>query len=489
MAISMKFWKEKFPGVEESLLAEWLSDMVVKGVSGDEQVDFVQARFDAWKSEDLNEEDDDLNDDFDEEGVEGEDVSSDYDEVYEDKDKEDKDVSLGEIMKSKSSKNEDRNNDYADELDIPFENPDLTKYAVPEDEGELDDEDEGVPVVHEKPVFGKVPQPAFMRAKDEMVTKRISMEDYEEVTIRPFKPVLDTIRNDITMLAKLASNIEVAGLPPYMQYKPYIINHPVKYLENSTATIFVVNEANPSRLDKRVIPLAQAVEVTRLIAEQGFLEEAFLNYEEVTRVFEKDREALANLVFILEHYAESKQVVPFELSVPKKVLVDSIDKSFKEIESLITKNVIAQLSGLRNDLQGEMGSVGDLVEKNMMRFDTNIQDAVTKVLWKVKTDVESTNMEDIKKSLLWLNNKRAAAYRYGAVATAVMSVLLNDLEALLIEHDFMFDKIKKPRVYDYNEIKKRLFYKKENTISLAIPLLERANLIKVYKNKLFSLSL
>ena len=480
MAFVLKEWKEKFPGVPESELYAWLSDIAVKGVPKDEEEDFVEKRFQEWKSGGGELEHDDAGG-----KLESSDTSDDsYDEeMYGSDEKDEK--SVGEVFKEnvENTKVEDEGEVYDD---IPFENPDLSSFDVPEEDDDDGDDDEGLV---EEPVSITPPKrrPRFSY-EDEMVTKKISLRDFNEIT-KPFKSVLDKLKYDGDALMELANSIDENNAPPYMLLRNYVINHKIKEADSVTVPLTMVNESDPSGLVLRSIPLSEAKEVARGVAEVGHIQKSFDNFITIIDRYDKLRVQMTSLIYILEFYCENKDVPPFELSVPKKVLVDSIDKSFKEIEGLITKNVIAQLKELRSDLGGELGSVSELVEKNMTRFDSNIQEAVTKVLWKVKTDVESTNLEDIKKSLLWLLNRRTLSYKYGGVATAVMSVLLNDFEELLIGHDFKFDSIKTRRKYTLTELSKRLNYAHHSVLRRAVPDLIRAKLIILYDNKVISLAI
>jgi hypothetical protein len=458
MAIILSEWTEKYPDVPENTIIDWISDLTVAGVPLGEQEEEMKKKYEEYK----------------EKGPEPPKQVT-LPSLAEEIPAEEEPVDLREEIETETKK--ERHS--TDEPDIPFDNPDMNDLDVPEDEYE--DEDEVPEVIIDEPVREK---PSFERP--EMVTKTISIDDYEEI-LKPFKPFLEDIKKDTSTLNKLAAQIDGRYMPPYMQIKQYILNHPIKDPNNTEILLSVISEANPKATEQKYLPITQAVDVTRTLAEQAWFQASLNNYDTITEKMFEDRRALVSLIFILENYAEMKQQSPFELSIPKQVLSDSIETSFKTIKTLITDNVIKEMGVLRKDLQGEMLDVSQIVEKNMTQFDTQIQEAITKVLWKVKTDVESTNLEDIKKSLLYVLNKRSAAYNLGGGATAIITIMLDDLERRLMETGFKLENIKEHRKYTLQELTLKLGYKKATTLIRAIPRLIQRKLIKLYENKTISL--
>lgn len=510
MAIDLKYWKKKYPNVEQAQLVDWLSDMSLKDLSSEDEEEYIRRRAAGEDTNDLTDleeenypeiEDDDIPE-AELEPIPDEEKVADYlmsnpqakkEFLRAVENKEDmsalgakigaqaglsqEEESFLEAARKQQTQERHTNN----EPDIPFTNPDLSDIEVPEEEDFYDDEEDLLESLPKEPLRHKAP---LMR--QEMINRTISVQEYENL-IKPFAPIFADIRKEGAMINKLAQQIDINNLPPYMQIKPYIINHDIKDINKTSLILYVVSEANALRLEKKYVPLSQANDVTRVMAEQDWYDESFDNYDTIIEKLIEDRTALVSLIYILENYCEAKQTSPFELSIPKKLLMESVEQSFDAIKEMITNNVIKEMSTLRKDLQGEMIDVGTVVEKNMTRFDTQIQEAVTKVLWKVKTDVESTNLEDIKKSILFCINKRNATYTLGGVATSIMTVLIDDLELRLIEEQFMLENIKEYNKYTVADLTKRLGYKTASPIIKNIPKLLSRKLIKLYQNKTISL--
>ena len=373
-------------------------------------------------------------------------------------------------------------NAHSDEPDVPFNNPDLTTIDVPDgNQEESDETEEAEPEPEPEP---KPKRPDYYH--DEMIRKTITPE-MQDTILRPFRPFLEDIRKDSGTLNKLAAQIDGRYMPPYMQIKGYIINHPIKDPNNTTVLLSIISESNARRTEQRYINLTQAQDVTRALAEQIHIQASLNNYDAIVEKLMEDRRTLVNLVFILENYCEQKQVSPFELSIPKRALMESVEQSFNAIKGLIITQVVAQLSTLRKDFQGEMGDVRQRVEKSMTLNNAQLQEAVTKVLWKVKTDVEDTNREEMVQALLWSLNKKEITEKLGGAATAVIGIMIDDFLRRLIASEFKLEKVTEQRRYTLTELSKRLGYKGQSNVMVAIQTLLDRNLIKIYENRLYSL--
>jgi hypothetical protein len=495
MAIQLNEWKEKFPDVEEEDLLDWISDMTLRGIEPENYEEYLRQRSkgiyptneelnnpgEQQPAEEPTEEEDD--DDDAEEQVAALEAAIEKGDVDPEDFKKEMERVEAEDFSAAVNNHEEKPRHSVDEPPVPFDNPDMSDIDVPEPELE-DDEDDFEEEDLEPYEPPERPKADFRR--DEMVTKTVTMADYEQL-IQPFRPVLDDIKEDSTTLNKLAAGMDSRNLPPYMQIKSYILNHPIKDPTNTKVRVHMISESNPGMTEQNYVEINRAWDVTRELAAQRHYQEYIDNYDIILEKMMEERRALVSLIFILESYCEAKQASPFELSIPKQVLMDSVQSSFQNIQDLITQNVIKELSQLRGDLAGQLGDVSTLVAQNMGRFDTQIQEAVTKVMWKVKTDVESTNMEDIKKSILYLLNKRSASYNLGGGATAIMCIMLDDLERRLLETGFKFDQIGEHRKYTIQELTRKLGYKKATVLIRAIPQLIKRKLVRMYENKTISL--
>jgi hypothetical protein len=508
MAINIKEWEEKYPDIDKELLMDWISDLVVKGVLLSEHEAEMKKKYDEYKgiepsdtSDNFQEEDSensqalkqeisnneelsatsDTSDTFQEEY--GDDEESEYAENYDEDDDYEDDEELANLESTDDQEPVDLKKEIEQEreeeesLEVPFQNPTLEDIEVPGDE----EDDEPIEIEPEPK-----PRPKPRIPQKEMITKTISMQEYEEIMM-PWRPFFNDIRDDPSTLVKLSNNIDPRRLPPYMQMKSYLLNHPIKEISNSTVQIEVISETNPRFTEPKQVNIAEAHEITKMMAGAWHVETAAQNFDKIIYKMMEERKSLTSLIYILELYAEMKQQSPFEFNIPKELLTKSINNSFETIKTLITQNVVAEMGLLRKDLQGEMVDVGSIVENNMVKFDTQIQEAVTKVMWKVKTDVENTNMEDIKRTILWILNKRSSSYNLGGAATAIITILLDDLERRLLETGFKLDSISEHRKYTVKELTYKLGYKGQSNVIKAISLLAQRKLVKIYQNKTISL--
>jgi len=276
-------------------------------------------------------------------------------------------------------------------------------------------------------------------------------------------------------------------MPPYMQIKQFILNHPIKDSNNTNVLISIISESNAKRLEQKWVNINQAIDVTRALLTDAWWEAGFNNYDIITEKLMEERRAMTSLIYVLENYCEQKQTSPFELSIPKGALMDSVKASFQDIKELITENVVKEIGTLRKDLKGEGVDVRQIVEARLTQDSALIQEAINTIAWKVKTDVDNTNLEDINQKLLWcLSKKKIAEKLGGAAAAGVLGGMTDDLIEKLIATKYKVD-FTNQRKYTITELTNRFGYKSQSNVMVAISLLLKAKLIKVYANKTYSL--
>lgn len=327
----------------------------------------------------------------------------------------------------------------------------------------------------------------FQARDEDFVTKEVGLEEYERV-LKPWKPYFDMVKEEPQLLIKLAQTIDVYKHPPYAQIRDTIVNNSIKDPAMSKVVLFTTDPERPDRLVQRFIPLTQAREVTRNIVEQGFFQAAINNYDAMNERYEQDRAALVSNIYLLEIYCETKQQSPFKFMIPKEQLSSTVVEAFKGIERLINDLVVHELSTMRVELKGEMVDVSKVVENNMGRFDTQIREAVERVIYKVKTDIEATNVEDIKHSTLSILNYRNMAYKLQSTASiAVLNVMLDDLERRYLLQDFKVDKSVEPRRYTLSEIEKKFGHPHGGWVGKSVKKLAMNKLVIIYRDSTFSL--
>ena len=372
---------------------------------------------------------------------------------------------------------------------LPYDNPDPRQF-ISEQEAteEMPPATDKVGTLKEymaKSFPGGFTQP---RKTDDFVTTTYSQEQFM-TALKPYGLFLNRIKNEPMLLIDLARSTDIYNHPPYMQLRPIIINNGILDLANTKVLLNVIDEEIPDRTVQRYIPLPDAWMMTRRLVEQNYLTSAMLNYDSIIeKILNAVIPALQANISLLSIYCETKKQSPFEVSIPRMQLASSIMEAFEDIKRIIQEQLVKELANLRTDMAGELLDVHSIVEKNFGKFDIQIREAIETVMWKVKTDIDATNKEDIKRVDLYTSNKLTASFSLGAPAVAVMAVMVNDLKTMIAAKDYKTDEIKEYRRYTSLEIQKKLHYTQSTVITKAIIQLYNNKLIILYKDKTFQLS-
>ena len=534
MAIDINSWLEKLPGVEHRTVVGWIHEIATKGYTTVQMEQYVMDKYfiqitqddkkktlainqfkkkwnmdpitgeelpqlesDPQESEpedtpvslDQAEEDSpEFEEDFQPTFPEQEDVPpprSGYDdenpEDDDDDDGEDLDDDLRpELLDVPDAEEPDESDD------LPYDNPDLGELDIGEDEREAVDPSQIMAQMRRH-----MPRRPAIRAerRDEMVTQSLTLSQYNEA-MRPYKPFFDMFKEEGDLLVRYAKSVDMNNHPPYIHMRPYILNNAIKDINNTKVLMNIEDPAHPGFTTPQYVLLGKAVDVARNVMEKRFIQAALDNLTVISEHFEKDRQRLVALIYLLEIYCESNQrgKPMFEMTIPKQALIDTVTKAIDGLKFIIQDQLLQSVQDMRMDLKGEMVDVAKVVEKNMGKFDTQIAGAIDRVIWKVKTDVEETNLEDIKRAILYMLNKRTAAYHLGAGPLSVIALMVDDLDRRLVSENFKMDRIKEYRRYNISELQKKLGYKVPHTVVSAIKTLHKNKLVIVYKDSTFSLS-
>lgn len=408
---------------------------------------------------------------------------------------EDMEENIEEVKRFNKSEAPEANPPTSRPDSLPFNNPDLNKL-IAESQEELENtvEEEAPPPTDKVGTLKEYMQRAFPggftqpREKDDFVTATYSQEQFV-AALKPYGPFLNRIKNEPMLLIDLARSIDIYNHPPYMQLRPIIINNAILDLANTKVLLNVIDEEIPDRTVQRYTPLPDAWMMTRRLVEQNYLTSAMLNYDAIIeKILNTVIPALQANIALLSIYCETKKQSPFEISIPRMQLASSIMEAFDDIKGIIQDQLVKELANLRTDMAGELLDVHAIVEKNFGKFDIQIREAIETVMWKVKTDIDATNKEDIKRVGLYISNKLKASFSLGTPAVAVMAVMIDDLNTMIAAKDYKTDQIKEYRRYTALEIQKRLHYSQSTVITRGITELFNNKLIILYKDKTFQLS-
>jgi hypothetical protein len=528
MAVNFNEWKDKFKGLDPKQVTAWIIEAGSKGLTPDELANYLLEKYDVWNNKERPEGSEmiiSFKDKWSVDPLTGLDIE---------KEKVEKPVPVKKVVPKKeiiplkveqpklvqeSDKAYEGEELTSDEIDgniraaaeemginpdevdvdeeleeleeqLPFDNPDLNAEA------EVEPEEVPAPRRRSRPLVSMAPRKedpftmGFGRGfnKDEdFISKKIGIQEYKEI-LKPYQAYFERTKSEPKLIHDYAMTIDMKNHPPYMTIRPIIINNNIKDPNNTKVLMNTINPEQPDRVAQKMLPLTQCIEVTRLLIEQGYLQSGINNYDSIVEKMEEERALMAELIYVLEVYCESKDHAPLEFNIPKAYLTQAIIDSFQEIKTLIAEKVVSELKVLRTDMKSDLGSVGDVLEKNMDLFGEQIRDAISKVFWKVKTDIEQTNKEDIKRTQLFVRNKRKAVYGMGSGPIAVLGFLLDDLEERLDKEDFKIDQIKEYRRYSVEEIRQRLGNKTLRVTFDSIHKLAKAKHITLWKDKTISLS-
>jgi hypothetical protein len=529
MAVNFNEWKDKLKGLEPKQVTAWIIEAGSKGLTPDELANYLLEKYDVWNNKERPEGSemiDSFKDKWSVDPLTGLDIE---------KEKVDKPIPVKKVAPKKeivpvkveqpvlvqepekAYEGEELTSDEIDgniraaaeemginpdEVDVedeeveeveeeqlPFDNPDLNAEAA-------EPEEVPAPKPRIRPLLSMAPRKedpfimGFGRGfnKDEdFISKKIGIQEYKEI-LKPYQAYFERTKTEPKLIHDYAMTIDMRNHPPYMTIRPIIINNNIKDPNNTKVLMNTINPEQPDRVAQKMLPLTQCIEVTRLLIEQGYLQSGINNYDSIVEKMEEERALMAELIYILEVYCESKDHAPLEFNIPKAYLTQAIIDSFQEIKTLIAEKVVSELKVLRTDMKSDLGSVGDVLEKNMDLFGEQIRDAISRVFQKVKTDIEQTNLEDVKRGRLWIRNKRKAAYGMGSIPIAILSFLLDDLEERLDKEDFKIDQIAQYRRYTIEEMRQRLGNRTNRIALYGIHELKKANLIILWKDKTISLA-
>lgn len=368
---------------------------------------------------------------------------------------------------------EDLNDDDLLELDKEIEKQELKSEPLNKYEQKRYDEFES---------RKRIPLP-----KSDMITKVVNKDEYQKV-MTPYAPDFEVLRKYPEFIIEFAQRFDLNNHPPYMQIRDYILNHKIKDPNNTRILIKKISSENPDKIVMDYSTLPESVGITREMIEAAMFQSAYYNFDVIVETLEKERAQLVALLYIFEIFCESKNPNPFEFHIPRQSLINVVKESFSETKDIMTNMIMKELRSMRLELNESVGDVSSVVEKHMSKFDNQIGDAIERVVWKVKTDVEETNLEDIKRATLFILNKRTSSYNLGVSAVAVMALMLDDLEKRVVNENFKIDAIKEFRRYNITEIQKRLSYKIPHAIKKGLSALKKVGLIRIYTDSTFSLS-
>jgi len=371
-----------------------------------------------------------------------------------------------------------------EELDpIPFDNPNLEDLDIGEEERELAEDYDDPEYI--RPVRPKLP----VQESQSFITKQATTNEFNEM-MKISKQMLDAFSSDSNILMKYAQMFDMNNHPPYVLMRPTIINNQIKDINETKVMLSVIDEQNPDRTKQEFIPLGQALERARQVAERHCWQATIENMVTLQEKMEEYVRHLFSLIYLLELYCESNQQGKpmLEMTIPKEQLIETVKSSFQGLRDIIEKQVIAVIDTMQNELKGEMGDVSSIVETNLSRIDSKIETVIERVIHKVKTDIDQTNLEDIKRALLYMDNKQRSTAQLGAGAISVSALMLLDLRNRVINENFKMDNIKEQRRYTVSEMQKRMGYRVPNMVLAAVKVLHKNKVITVYKDSTFSIS-
>lgn len=483
MAIDINAWLKRYPDLNKEQILKWSQEISVVSARNDVISDYIHDRYELMHNPGLDQQ---FNDKW-QPIISGQQQppAAEPEDVEPEPEAQPEDDGDGEILPGRPIEDDEEDVELDEDADdeLPFDNPDL---------GDVDNgfDDEGDDDVPETPMdnIRQRPKPALRSREPEYIRQQVTKEEYEE-KIRPFMPYVNAIKEDPKALVSLAQMIEPSNPPPYMQLRSMIINNPCKDINNKQLLINVIDENYPSRTIMAWKTLPEAIDISRELAAKAFYEAYLNNFNSIIDTYGEITTQLISNIVLLEVYCENRQDHSiFDVHIPKERLTKTITEAFGGIDEAIRTLVMAKLNQMHVELKGEVGDLSTTFQKNIGTFDQQISAAVEKVMWKVKTDVEQTNLEDIKRAQLYVLNKRAESYTMQAPCAAIMAILCDDFERRLIKENYIMDNIKEYRRYTMTELQKRLGYKVNTIITKAIPKLIKAKMISSYDDGSVSLS-
>jgi hypothetical protein len=385
------------------------------------------------------------------------------------------------------------------EFDIPYKNPITQKESAPPVEPikkEPEPKPESTPIEDYEEMediegLEEESEPDFSD-EDAFITKKITHKEYESY-LSEHKYILEALEKDPQAIVRFAQEIDLQRHPPYMQIRSYLINHPVKDPNNTTVMIYVKNDFNKDQTQLQTMPLVQAMEITKQLEEEGFLTSMKYNYRVIFDKFEENIKVLASLIYSLEIYCETQDKNPFKINIPREELARSFNQTMKtsyaDLKKILVNEVLKHILGMKSDIVNQFSDVNDIIKNNMDIMNSDVREIAEKVMKKVKTDLDQTNKEDVKRGHLFIFNKRRASYKLTAGVSGFYNMMLDDLENDLMNKEYKIDRIKTLKKYTIEEVQNLFNYKNSNTIRRAVLILKRHKLIIMYTDGTFCLSI
>jgi hypothetical protein len=332
-------------------------------------------------------------------------------------------------------------------------------------------------------------EPDF-KDEDAFISKEITREEYDG-HLDQHKYILEALEHDPQALVRFAQEIDLQRHPPYMQIRRYLINHPIKDPNTSTVLIYVKDDYNKDKTTLKTMPLLQAMEITKQLEDDGFLTSFRHNYKVIFNQFEENVKVLASLIYCLEIYCETQDRNPFKVNIPKDQLAKSLSASIKnstgDLKKILLNEVLKHILGMKSEILNKFSNVNGLIKSNMDIMNNDVREIAEKVMKKVKTDLDQTNKEDVKRGHLFIFNKRRASYRLSAGVSGLYNMMLDHFESDLMNEDYKLDRVKKLKHFTIEEIQNTFGYKSPATMLKAVKLLKRHKLITMYTNGTFCL--
>lgn len=288
----------------------------------------------------------------------------------------------------------------------------------------------GKPIQRPKPEIKSTAQLTLTDDDIDYVSKRITDKHFKDFYAGS-KHVIDLMRGDGRNIVELAKTISYSDKPPLPIIALILFNHPLYDINKSFVLVRQIDPNTKMPIQGKMTVL-EALDATKDLAEERYYDYAFNNFNKIIEQLLEDRRGLVSLAGLMELYLRDKQKGVFDINIPK----ESIRMVMEEKLEDTSRQMFYHFKKVVKQLKQESGEMQNIVDTNMSRFSDLFNEAVTRVLVRMKKEVEETSIEKVKRLVIKCYNPM---YIVGGTSFTkyMLGVMVTDrVIELLVTEDF-----------------------------------------------------
>lgn len=292
------------------------------------------------------------------------------------------------------------------------------------------------------------------------------------------------IRDDPYSLKTFKTKFNSKNKPPLISLSHFLFDNPICDLENIKVLVRARSEVGEQeRIVDKEMDVKAAFDETRELADDtdkfAFFKESMYNYDVIAQKLIDLHPCMANIIYMMELYLKDSDQTWMDIKIPEK----SIIKAVLKLTDVVDRTVKDTMFKLSQSVKFSTTEIDKVMHEKYDEIAEKTSESMQAILTKVKTDIDSSNVEDTKRAIFGVINLIRVPHKsIKASHKGILCVFLLDyLEKLASANFKNIDRIESKTV-NLSELAKELNIRFKGTVSRDVqPLLALGFLKQVGK--------